>query len=222
MLRRLGFRPLTGILFSNKQNGHDIGQKRLFSFPSPHGDFVFEQYRDKDIGIKMGVSVPSRGFCFRTYIMENEKKDYLLEFPSPHGDFVFERESVPVRISGRAVSVPSRGFCFRTRRRQGRKGRRKHVSVPSRGFCFRTAPVFAHHPCRRRKKFPSPHGDFVFEPSTSPASTASYFRAVSVPSRGFCFRTSLTISYCMEKVSCFRPLTGILFSNRAAGRKDSL
>ena len=99
---RRSFRPLTGILFSNgRQERKDYHENREM-FPSPHGDFVFELGYDEKhkARLETKVSVPSRGFCFRTFQAGLMMKPIRHLFPSPHGDFVFE-----LRISGRASTV---------------------------------------------------------------------------------------------------------------------
>ncbi len=133
----------------------------------PSRGFCFRTFTTKGRKISgtAAVSVPSRGFCFRTAADLVEMDGKEVAFPSPHGDFVFERETGRRLVRLRAlVSVPSRGFCFRTRY-----------------FLVKVVP---------------------------------FLNLVSVPSRGFCFRTcNLQVPYSHRNRIRFRPLTGILFSN---------
>ena len=89
------------------------------------------------------VSVPLRGFCFSTFLTILANKNF------PH-----------------KVSVPLRGFCFST----PTDSHRDRLAAPT---CFRplTGILFFNWTscCRRPaflKRFPSPYGDFVFQPRT--------------------------------------------------------
>ena len=165
------------------------------------------------------VSVPSRGFCFRT-----------------------RRKRVWKDRASAAVSVPSRGFCFRTlipsvAINQPFPSRFRPLtgilfsngeSILYEGFVlpasFRplTGILFSNlHSIFQPTAvflavFPSPHGDFVFELILVEAAVVLHMVEVSVPSRGFCFRTDAVLRNRLRKPAGFRPLTGILFSNQSA------
>ena len=67
-LDELSFRPLTGILFFNLRTMGDIEYFAREKFPSPYGDFVFQQ---------------------ATSVRHSSHDE--LPFPSPYGDFVFQQ-----------------------------------------------------------------------------------------------------------------------------------
>ena len=108
-------------------------------FPSPHGDFVFELTDYDETGKQFSVSVPSRGFCFRT--------------PDSRNYSAVQSQ----------VSVPSRGFCFRTKEVVKMK-KMIFCSFPSPhgDFVFEQAAKVV-TTVTPAEAFPSPHGDFVFE-----------------------------------------------------------
>ena len=166
-----GFRPLTGILFFN-------------SSPS-----LFLMLRRSP-----SVSVPLRGFCFST--RKEMKKSYTgpARFPSPYGDFVFQLAAAQrgMYALGQIVSVPLRGFCFSTR-----KMKMTYIMI-SESFRPLTGILFF-NACKdctdvmKYTEFPSPYGDFVFQP-------------------GSCWANNRSLA------ESFRPLTGILFFNAISQR----
>ena len=81
------------------------------------------------------------------------------------------------------------------------------VSVPSRGLCFQSNRNASF--CTSSLGFPSPLGDYVFNPTV--LRRFECMVSVSVPSRGLCFQSVLLLS--MDTLlQCFRPLSGIMFS----------
>ena len=82
------------------------------------------------------------------------------------------------------------------------------VSVPSRGLCFQSGGIYELLRCVQ-KKFPSPLGDYVFNHKNNRSKMV--LLRVSVPSRGLCFQ-SIAKLYFNSLASCFRPLSGIMFS----------
>ena len=85
------------------------------------------------------------------------------------------------------------------------------VSVPLRGFCFSTSSGLNDF-LSVTDKFPSPYGDFVFQPAeeTKRAAVERGFR----PLTGILFFNSFfDKKFDTEEGDGFRPLTGILFFN---------
>ena len=121
--KKNSFRPLTGILFSNAVPFPHDSSYHISTFPSPHGDFVFERFNTRDMLRTMedGVSVPSRGFCFRTLEYVNKMLSAILKvFPSPHGDFVFEPgASADVVVAATFGFRPLTGILFSNARSRG-------------------------------------------------------------------------------------------------------
>ena len=141
-----GFRPLTGILFFNRQL-EKVNLVRQREFPSPYGDFVFQRGGGRkacrrDEG---KVSVPLRGFCFSTVVLMKLKLPLVMKCFRPLTGILFFNvgvawEEVEPYKSFRpltgilffnaicralnvtftiGVSVPLRGFCFSTPCREG-------------------------------------------------------------------------------------------------------
>ena len=185
------FRPLTGILFSNVHRlRHLSGKPPLF--PSPHGDFVFERrvLRRQESRLPT-ISVPSRGFCFRTKgEYHDEREKFQKNFRPLTGILFSNRASTVIRMYATAnISVPSRGFCFRTHAMaMGILVIGEIFPSPHGDFVFEPfrALLSNHH---ERRGFPSPHGDFVFERGRASTVIREFGSVISVPSRGFCFRT---------------------------------
>ncbi len=110
-------------------------------FPSPYGDFVFQQFREQGKQRRAGKRFrPLTGILFFNYLM----------FRANGAFWQF-------------VSVPLRGFCFSTK--QGRK----KAAYLDRGFRPLTGILFFNidnndaNAERFVYVFPSPYGDFVFQ-----------------------------------------------------------
>ena len=87
-------------------------------FPSPYGDFVFQQQEGAQRGHQERRFRPLTGILFFNWT-----------------------HFLSLRTSLSLVSVPLRGFCFSTRLRgYPFRSSCQFVSVPLRGFCFSTSP----------------------------------------------------------------------------------
>ena len=84
------------------------------TFPSPLGDYVFNQ-NGEDIRI------------------------HIAKFPSPLGDYVFNQSDNHKICPRTGVRFrPLSGIMFSIRRNETDTGRKLKVSVPSRGLCFQS------------------------------------------------------------------------------------
>ena len=136
-------------------------------FPSPYGDFVFQQMTKVEVVSKEMKKFPSPygDFVFQQHRSLQTKKPQR-KFPSPYGDFVFQLGVICIAnlikflwcfrpltgilffnvfrilsVQGPRllVSVPLRGFCFSTMEENKMMNPMELlVSVPLRGFCFST------------------------------------------------------------------------------------
>ena len=231
--------PLRGFCFST---GLSIQRKGAFmtGFPSPYGDFVFQRAKGEvcyekrrgcfrpltgilffnlllmkyQHGLMMIVSVPLRGFCFSTPAASRVESHARTVCFRPLTGILFFNWKITGYYADNALKSfrPLTGILFFNRERKEMKN-------------------------RFNAQFPSPYGDFVFQPAVLRAKAASW-RGVSVPLRGFCFSTFMVYSYKHEipkkfpspygdfvfqlegipfmvskKGMSFRPLTGILFFN---------
>ncbi len=181
-------------MFSNGNKLRSLRKARNKTFPSPHGDFVFELITNPSTSIAacFAVSVPSRGFCFRTFFPPN------IYIESRHN-----------------VSVPSRGFCFRTQSiRRTNHGEDEIRFRPLTGILFSNLKTKWQKMQEAKGAFPSPHGDFVFELQKEFQQVNISIRGFPSPHGDFVFELFEDPDRFVHHSTCFRPLTGILFSNR--------
>ena len=205
-------------------------------FPSPLGDYVFNQeYKKADEELR-DVSVPSRGLCFQS----NPYNSLVVLRCSfrPLSGIMFSIGPSQTYLSKLyTVSVPSRGLCFQsTTEGANHYDKTRIVSVPSRGLCFQSTSInlyrtewngfrplsgimFSICVCNRRLilivMFPSPLGDYVFNRRISRQLQPCYvgFRPLS----GIMFSIQGIQTMNKKELLRFRPLSGIMFSIEAAG-----
>ena len=87
-----GFRPLTGILFSNSLLIRPNIQG-LLSFRPLTGILFSNKKRIRWTSSSLKSFRPLTGILFSNSILTESVVLFREEFPSPHGDFVFERKS---------------------------------------------------------------------------------------------------------------------------------
>ena len=187
-----GFRPLTGILFFNV----------------PH----LQHQRPWDgNGFR-----PLTGILFFNVICPACKEAAAAEGFRPLTGILFfnSANGVVLFFVPAWVSVPLRGFCFSTAERMNCIAACARCFRPLTGILFFNHSNMFTHPVTKRLMFPSPYGDFVFQPKEAAKLLGISVKTVSVPLRGFCFSTS-AISAALNGTAFtgFRPLTGILFFN---------
>ena len=95
----------------------------------------------------------------------------------------------------------------------------KKVSVPLRGFCFST-PYHLSVIGYDGWEFPSPYGDFVFQPLPFAAALDELLKECFRPLTGILFFNDANIVESREIGGRFRPLTGILFFNNIIRKRD--
>ena len=142
------------------------------------------------------VSVPLRGFCFSTAIIEELIDRIEVDGFRPLTGILFfnARQSTRRLRVMRGVSVPLRGFCFSTRKSSKRQRSQARRFRPLTGILF-------------------------FNQFYEQAGTLHIIPGFPSPLRGFCFSTKGKKSAYGLASLRFRPLTGILFFN--AGSVDS-
>ena len=159
-------------------------------FPSPYGDFVFQQnFFPLFQRFLHGVSVPLRGFCFSTTRFLQLTTNAIM-FPSPYGDFVFQRPaSPPCSLLVGLCFRPLTGILF-FNTNDAPTYAQEQLAFPSPYGDF----VFQHKRIEGKVfhlsvMFPSPYGDFVFQLGGLAKLIKQNGVDVSVPLRGFCFST---------------------------------
>ena len=162
-----GFRPLTGILFFNAMFCRFRSIPLVVKFPSPYGDFVFQQegQRGDNSWHWFHSFRPLTGILFFNVWNNFAKRLTPSLFPSPYGDFVFQLEvTTGYPLVTNAFPSPYGDFVFQLCFLLHQLPNACLVSVPLRGFCFSTRNNF--DLCWVLYcMFPSPYGDFVFQPS---------------------------------------------------------
>ena len=130
-----GFRPLTGICFSQS---------------------IYRQA----IEVAGHVSVPLRGYVFLNKVLA-DYYDLDTLFPSPYGDMFFSIRKLFPSVVTYGVSVPLRGYVFLNLNfSMTMKKEIGTVSVPLRGYVFLN--IQSKRYWKKLKMFPSPYGDMFF------------------------------------------------------------
>ena len=145
------------------------------------------------------VSVPLRGFCFSTAIIEELIDRIEVDGFRPLTGILFfnARQSTRRLRVMRGVSVPLRGFCFSTRKSSKRQRSQARRFRPLTGILF-------------------------FNQFYEQAGTLHIIPGFPSPLRGFCFSTKGKKSAYGLASLRFRPLTGILFFNRPVGLDERM
>ena len=185
-------------------------------FPSPYGDFVFQRggQREHDEP-HHHVSVPLRGFCFSTSITTVRTCPNSGCFRPLTGILFFNKTTGGTDMEDmNKVSVPLRGFCFSTAAvLRAKRASWTGVSVPLRGFCFSTMARNRCRTCRRQaSSFRPLTGILFFNSHNNILLPVASRDIVSVPLRGFCFSTILSVKSNIFRRKVSVPLRGFCFS----------
>ena len=128
-------------------------------FPSPLGDYVFNQRLLTEEYVKSSFR-PLSGIMFSINTQDRFTRT-IFQFPSPLGDYVFNLVALnDDELFINTVSVPSRGLCFQSMCIRLIRSLFETVSVPSRGLCFQSIMTGSYN--ETLSTFPSPLGDYVF------------------------------------------------------------
>ena len=225
--------PSRGLCFQSEKG--DKKYEKILWFPSPLGDYVFNLVQHKVWKLSEWFPSPLGDYVFnqgeQNYVQVHKRR-----FPSPLGDYVFNRLygnnglterggfrplsgimfSIAMMKEGKSsisnVSVPSRGLCFQSIMTTNEKRRAVVASVPSRGLCFQS--IFTLRTLKEyRLWFPSPLGDYVFNPSKTKHIAPPQVN-VSVPSRGLCFQSAAIYLKWQATLEVSVPSRGLCFQSR--------
>ena len=107
----VGFRPLSGIMFSigRNQDGERHGTE---PFPSPLGDYVFNQKQIRWAeSLRKEFPSPLGDYVFN-HLQSGDYTEFSQVFPSPLGDYVFNQEVFELLELGPDCFRPLSGIMF--------------------------------------------------------------------------------------------------------------